>query len=102
MHLPAERNDRNNKEEHEKSHPSFFDELGLGSAYSTAHKFRRSLGTPEKNFRPDDEHGRDSVLRQVNRPPAQAKNTSGYPVLLSRFMRKRAGLLTFCSAIRIH
>jgi hypothetical protein len=70
MHLPAERNDRNNKKEYEESHTGFLNELGLGPTYSAAHQFCCNLGTPEKNLGSDDEHSRASVLR-----PLQFDNT---------------------------
>ena len=66
MHLPAERNGGNNKEEYEESHSSFLNELGLGPTGSAAHQSGCGFRPPEKDFCSEDKHSRDSLLRPAN------------------------------------
>ena len=54
MHLPAERNGWDDKEEYEESHSGFLNELRQSPAGPAAHHFRCEFGPPEKNFRSDD------------------------------------------------
>ena len=63
MHLSAQRNRRNDKEEHEESHSGFSNELGQGPAGSAAHHFGCGFRPPEENLGSDDQHKRASVLR---------------------------------------
>jgi hypothetical protein len=61
MHLPAERNGRNNKEEYEKPHSGFLNELGQGPTGSAAQHFCCGFRSPEEDLGSDDQHSRASV-----------------------------------------
>jgi hypothetical protein len=50
MHLPAERNGRNDKEKYEESHAGFLNELCVDPASSTVDQSRCSFRSPEKNL----------------------------------------------------
>ena len=54
MHLPAERNGRNDKEERKKPHAGLADKLGYISTRSTAKGFGHKLRSPEKDLRSND------------------------------------------------
>jgi hypothetical protein len=54
IHLPAERNGRNDKKERKKTHAGLADKLGDIPTRSTAKRFSHKLRSPEKDLRSND------------------------------------------------